>query len=62
MYEVRHNPEDRSLSLGGPVVEIRADSPSLRDLSVVQTKYIGNSFFVGGPYDRSFPTFRYLML
>jgi hypothetical protein len=26
---------------GGVVVKIRADSPSLRDLSVLHTKYIG---------------------
>ena len=41
MNEVRHNPEDRRMSLGGPVAKIRADSPSLRYLSVVHTKYIG---------------------
>jgi hypothetical protein len=40
---VRHNPEDRRMSRegGGAVVKIRADNPSLRDLSVVHTKYIG---------------------
>ena len=41
MNEVRHNPEDGRLSLEWPVVKIRADSPSLRDLSVVDMMYIG---------------------
>ena len=40
MNEVHYNPVDRSLSVGEPVVEIRVDSPSLRELSVVHTKYI----------------------
>jgi hypothetical protein len=62
MHEVCQDPEDRRMSLWGPMLECWSECPVLRNMSMTSTEHSGYDFLCLGPNYRALPAVRYSVL
>jgi hypothetical protein len=60
--ELCQDPEDRRMSLWGPKLECWAESPVLRDVSIIRAEHYGYDFLCLGPNYRTLMAVCYSVL